>query len=128
KSTGEFSVGIGFSTADGPLADIGIHERNLLGRGQDLRVDTLVAFRTDQLDISFTEPYFLGRNLAAGIDLFAINRDNTNFAGFSQFSLGTTLRAGYQITEPLRQTLTYTLRQDRIYNVSPEASTFIQQQ
>ena len=128
KSTGEFSVGVGFSTADGPLADIGVHERNLLGRGQDLRLDTVVAFRTDQVDLSFTDPYFLERNLAAGFDVFAIRRDNTSFAGFSQFTMGTTLRAGYQITEPLRQTLTYTLRQDRIYDVDPAASIYIQQQ
>jgi outer membrane protein insertion porin family len=128
KSTGEFSVGVGFSTSDGPLADIGVHERNLLGRGQDLRLDTVVALRTEQLDLSFTEPYFLGRNLAAGFDLFAVNRDNTDIAGFSQFTVGGTLRTGYQITEQLRQTLTYTLRQDRIYNVNSTASVFIQQQ
>ncbi|MGH7090696.1 MAG: outer membrane protein assembly factor BamA, partial [Stellaceae bacterium] len=125
KSTGEFSVGLGFSTTDGPLADIGIHERNLLGRGQDLRLNTVVAFRDDQLDLSFTEPYFMGRNVAAGFDLFADNRDNTDIAGFSQFTVGGTLRLGYQITEPLRQTLTYTLRQDRIYNVQSTASVFI---
>ena len=128
KSTGEFSVGIGFSTTDGPLADIGIHERNLLGRGQDLRLDTVVALRDEQIDLSFTEPYFLDRRIAAGFDVFADNRDNTSFAGFSQFTVGTTLRAGYQITEPLRQTLTYTLRQDRIYNISSITSPFIAQQ
>ncbi|HXQ54070.1 MAG TPA: outer membrane protein assembly factor BamA [Stellaceae bacterium] len=125
KSTGEFSVGVGYSTSDGPLADIGIHERNLLGRGQDLRLDTVVALRNDQVDLSFTEPYFLGRRIAAGFDIFADNRDNTQIAGFSQFTVGGTLRAGYQITEPLRQTLTYTLRQDRIYNIQSTASTFI---
>ena len=128
KSTGEFSVGIGFSTSDGPLADIGIHERNLLGRGQDLRLDTVVALRDDQVDLSFTEPYFLGRKLAAGFDIFVDNRDNTNFAGFSQFTVGTTLRMGYQITEPLRQTLTYTLRQDRIYNIVAGSSIYIANQ
>jgi outer membrane protein insertion porin family len=128
KSTGEFSVGIGYSTADGPLADIGIHERNLLGEGLDLRLDTVVALLDDQINLSFTNPYFLGRNLAVGFDIFADDRDDTAISGFSQFSVGTTLRAGYQITEPLRQTLTYTLRQDRIYNIQPNVSVFIAQQ
>jgi outer membrane protein insertion porin family len=36
KSTGELSFGVGFSSLDGPLANVGIRERNLLGRGQDL--------------------------------------------------------------------------------------------
>jgi outer membrane protein insertion porin family len=128
QSTGEFSVGVGFSTTDGPLADISIRERNLLGRGQDLRIGTLVAQRTQQVDLSFTEPYFLDRNLSAGFDLFALTRNNQTFAGFDQFSVGGSLRAGYQITEPLRQTLKYTLRQDRIFNVADTASRFIRDQ
>jgi outer membrane protein insertion porin family len=128
QSTGEFSVGVGFSTAEGLLADVAIRERNLLGRGQDLRVEAIVAELVDQIDLSFTEPYFLERNLSAGFDLFLINRNNQYFAGFDQFTVGGTLRAGYQITESLRQTLSYTIRQDRIYDVSNFASAFIQGQ
>ncbi len=55
-------------------------------------------------------------------------RQSPTFAGFSQFTVGTTLRMGYQITEPLRQTLKYTLRQDRIYNIQSTASTLIADQ
>ncbi len=33
KSTGELSFGAGFSTADGPLGNVGVRERNLLGKG-----------------------------------------------------------------------------------------------
>ena len=68
QSTGELSLGIGFSTTDGPLADINIRERNFLGRGQDLRIGTVVSLRSQQVDLSFTEPYFLDRNIAAGFD------------------------------------------------------------
>jgi outer membrane protein insertion porin family len=137
ESTGDFTFGVGFSTTDGPLVDAGVHERNLLGEGLDLRIDTLASFRTQQGNISFTNPYFLGRNVAAGFDIFAIQRDNQDFAGFNQFTVGGDLRAGYQIVGPLRQTLKYTLREDRIYNVctdttgtlcSPVASLFVQQQ
>ena len=61
QSTGELSLGVGFSTTDGPLADITIRERNFLGRGQDLRIGTVVSLRSQQVDLSFTEPYFLDR-------------------------------------------------------------------
>jgi len=139
ESTGDFTFGVGFSTTDGPLVDAGIHERNLLGEGLDLRVDTLASFRTQQGNISFTNPYFLDRNVAAGFDIFAIQRDNQDFAGFNQFTVGGDLRAGYQIFGPLRQTLKYTLREDRIYNVctttgaagglcSPPASIYVADQ
>jgi len=128
QSTGEFSVGAGFSTSEGVLGDISIRERNLLGRGQDLRIGTVVAQRQQQVDLSFTEPYFLERNLAAGVDLFEINQDNQLIGQFNQFTVGGSLRMGYQITEALRQTLKYTLRQDTINNVQPTASRFIQEE
>lgn len=128
KSTGDFSVGIGYSTSDGPLANIGVHERNLLGRGQDLRLDTTVAFRTQQVDLSYTDPYFLDRNVAAGFDIFAQQQDNTTYSGYEQVSYGGSLRAGYQFAEPLRQTLTYTLRQDTIKDIVAGSSEFILQQ
>jgi outer membrane protein insertion porin family len=125
QSTGEFQVGVGYSTSDGPLANIGIHERNLLGRGQDLRIDTTIAFRTRQVDLSFTEPYFLNRELAAGFDIFALQRDFTDFAGYIETSYGASVRAGYQFNEGLRQTLSYTLRSDTVSNIVPGASPFI---
>jgi len=128
QSTGEFQIGIGYSTTDGPLANIGIHERNLLGRGQDLRIDTTVAFRTQQVDLSYTEPYFLNRNVAAGVDVFALQRDDTSISGYNQASYGGSLRAGYQFTENLRQTVSYTLREDQIKDIVSNASIFIQQQ
>jgi outer membrane protein insertion porin family len=128
QSTGEFSVGVGFSTTDGPLADISIRERNLLGRGQDLRLGFTIAQRVQQLDFSFTEPYFLGRNMAAGIDLFELTRNQQTESQFDQSAIGGSLRVGYQITDTLRQTFKYTLRKDRIYNVASTASVFIKEE
>jgi outer membrane protein insertion porin family len=134
QSTGELSLGIGFSTSDGPLADISVRERNFLGRGQDLRIGTVLSLRSQQVDLSFTEPYFLDRNIAAGIDLFEVKTSPTTnfFSGVSpvyqQFSYGGALRAGYQISENLRQTFKYTGRSDDITNVQSNASLFIQLQ
>jgi outer membrane protein insertion porin family len=125
QSTGEFQVGVGYSTSDGPLANIGIHERNLLGKGQDLRIDTTIAYRTRQVDLSFTEPYFLNRDLAAGFDLFALQRDFTQFAGYIETSYGGSVRTGYQFNEALRQTVSYTLRSDTVSNIVAGASPFI---
>ncbi len=131
QSTGELSLGIGFSTTDGPLADVNIRERNFLGRGQDLRLGTVVSLRSQQVDLSFTEPYFLDRNIAAGFDLFEIKTSPTQnfFSGvtppYQQFSYGGALRTGYQISENLRQTFKYTARSDDITNLQPNTSLFI---
>ena len=134
QSTGELSLGLGFSTSDGPLADVSIRERNFLGRGQDLRIGTVVSFRSQQVDLSFTEPYFLDKNIAAGIDVFEVKTSPTAnfFTGvtpvYQQFSYGGALRTGYQITDSLRQTWKYTGRSDDITNIQSNASLFIQLQ
>ncbi|MBZ0216777.1 MAG: outer membrane protein assembly factor BamA, partial [Fimbriimonadaceae bacterium] len=59
KSTGNFSIGAGYSTDDGILGDISITERNLLGRGQYVRVALSLSGKRTDFDISFTEPYFM---------------------------------------------------------------------
>lgn len=128
QSTGELSVGFGFSTTEGPLADITIRERNLLGRGQDLRLGFVISGRSKQIDLSFTEPYFLDRNIAAGFDLFAVDRNNQFQSSYDQFSVGGALRMGYQLTDSLRQTLRYTLRMDDIHNVADNASVYVKEQ
>ena len=107
KSTGEVSFGAGFSTQDGPIGDASIRERNLLGKGQDLRLGLRVSGRTQTLDLSFTEPYFLNRRLAAGFDIFKTEQDNTDESSFELNSIGLKLRSGYAITEHLRQSWTY---------------------
>ena len=95
RSTGELSFGAGFSTSDGPLGDIRLSERNLLGRGQSVRAEFTISARTQQLDFSFTEPYFLDRDLAAGFDLFRRTTDFQSEGSFDQKSIGGTLRASY---------------------------------
>jgi outer membrane protein insertion porin family len=125
QSTGELSLGGGFSTTDGPIGNTSISEHNLLGRGQDLRVGLTLSGRAQQVDLSYTEPYFLGHNIAAGVDLYQIDQKNQLNATYDQFTLGMALRAGYQVSEYLRNTWRYTLRTDSIDNVQSGASLFI---
>ena len=105
KSTGELSVGAGFSTADGPLADLRLRERNLLGKGQDLLLATTIAGERTEVDLAFTEPYFLNRDVAAGFDLFHVTRDLQDESSFDQKRTGGALRVSYPWSEKWRQTL-----------------------
>jgi len=128
RSTGEISFGAGFSSTSGVLGDASIRERNLLGRGQDLSLSLQVGERQQQVDLSFTEPYFLGKNLAAGFDVFSTSSDLQTESSFDRDSLGFALRSGYRITEPLSQTWRYTLREDKITDIASDASLAIQEQ
>ncbi|QQG35339.1 MAG: outer membrane protein assembly factor BamA [Micavibrio aeruginosavorus] len=128
KSTGELSVGAGFSTADGPLADFRIRERNFLGKGQDVTLAATVAGERTEFDFSFTEPYFLDRDLSAGIDLFHITRDLQDESSYDQRRTGGALRVGYPLSEHWRQSLRYGYEMNDINNVDTDASRFIRDQ
>jgi outer membrane protein insertion porin family len=128
QSTGEISIGAGFSTADGPLADLRIRERNFLGKGQDLLFSTTLAGERTEFEASFTEPYFLDRDLSAGADIFHITRDLQDESSYDQRRSGGSLRMGYPLSEKWRQTLRYTFEQNRISDIDNNASRFIRDQ
>lgn len=128
KSTGELSVGAGFSTADGPLADFRIRERNLLGKGQDLLLATTIAGERTEFDLGFTEPYFLNRDVAAGFDLFHVTRDLQDESSFDQRRTGGAVRISYPWSEKWRQTLRFRAERNEITDVQANASRFIRDQ
>jgi outer membrane protein insertion porin family len=127
QSTGELTFGLGFSTAEGPLGQIGLRERNLLGRGQDLRFDVSLSGRRSQVNLAFTDPYFRDMPLAAGFDAYRIETDRDE-SSFDEERIGIGLRAGYELTEYVRQAWRYTLEHSDVFDVSPNASQVVQQQ
>ena len=128
KSTGEVMVGAGYSSTDGPLGDFSISQHNFLGQGQDARIGASVSGRTDQIDTSFTEPYFLDRDLSAGTDLYASQTNNQDLSSYDVNSAGATFRLGYPLSDEVRQKLNYSFHADQILNVSSLASLYIQDQ
>ncbi len=128
KSTGELSIGAGFSSSDGPLADLRIRERNLLGKGQDLLLSTTIAGERTEFNASFTEPYFLDRDLMAGIDIFHVTRDLQDESSYDQQRSGGSLRMGYPLSENWRQTIRLRAETNKITEVDDDASRFIRDQ
>ena len=51
-----------------------------MGKGQYVRLGFSGSLERAQVDFSFTEPYFLDRNLAAGFDLFHKEVDLTDMS------------------------------------------------
>ncbi len=123
QSTGELSVGAGFSSQSGPLVDLRISERNLLGKGQDLRASITIAAENQNFDVGFTKPYFLDKELSFGVDGF--HTASSNVSEFESISTGGRLRLGYVLAENLRQSVRYTYRRDEVTDVDVNASKFI---
>lgn len=125
KSTGELSFGAGFSTADGPLGNVGLRERNLLGKGYDLRAQFNISGRRSTIDVSFTDPYFLDKELSAGFDVFHRRFDRRE-SSFKEQNTGLGLRVGYDLAEYTRHTLNYQISYDEVNDVDDDASNVIQ--
>lgn len=128
QSTGEFSVGAGFSSSVGALAEVSVRERNLLGRGQNLVLSAAVSQEDARYNISFTEPYFLDKEMSGGVDLFRTETDRQDASSFDLTRTGAGLRIGYGITDDLRQTLRYKFSVEDLNRVNNNASRFIRQQ
>ena len=125
QSTGELSLNVGFSSVENFIVGFGISERNLLGKGQTLRANFSISSRRTQVDLGFTEPYFMDRPIAAGIDLFAREADFKRESSFLQTTYGGSLRAAFAITEYWTMGTRYTLRQDKIEGVANSTNRYL---
>ena len=113
KSTGELTFGAGFSSDAGILGSTGIREKNLLGRGQSLSLNLQVSGLAQFVEASFTEPYFLNRDVSAGFDIFNSVRE-FNESSFEREVLGFGFRFGYPLAEYLSQQVRYGLKDEQI--------------
>ncbi|MGE3865419.1 MAG: outer membrane protein assembly factor BamA [Hyphomonadaceae bacterium] len=112
EPTGELAFAAGYSSSESFLFDVSVTERNLRGRGQYLRLRASTSSYRQQVDLRFTEPRFLGRNLAAGFDIFSLRTDFIQESSFENQATGASLRASFPITTNTSLGLTYTVRQD----------------
>jgi outer membrane protein insertion porin family len=109
KSTGQFSIGGGYSTTEGVIAEVGVQETNLLGKGLYSRLKGSTGQYSKGVEFNYTDPNFLNKHLAGGFDLYSKNNDNSRFAYYSNTKTGGTLRLGVPLTEEFTLTGRYSL-------------------
>ncbi|MEL7129411.1 MAG: outer membrane protein assembly factor BamA, partial [Pseudomonadota bacterium] len=114
QPTGELSLAAGFSSVDAFLIDISVSERNLLGRGQTAIARVSASNRQQVVDLRYQEPQFLGRNLAAGVSVFATRTDFSDVSSFESESFGAGFNFGFPVTRRSQLSLRYRISQDTI--------------
>jgi outer membrane protein insertion porin family len=78
KNTGNFTLGAGFSSIDELVGFAEVYQGNFdlfnpptfRGGGQKFRLDVQLGTVRQDYSVSFIEPWFLGRKLALGVDLY----------------------------------------------------------
>ena len=114
QPTGELSFAAGFSSVDSYLFDLSASQRNLRGRGQSVVARVSTSSRQQVVDLRFTEPRFLDRNLSAGVDVFATKQDFKDYGSYTAETIGAGLRIGFPLTERMQLGLSYKLQSDDV--------------
>ncbi len=114
QPTGSISLSGGYSTTQGIMAELAYTETNFLGRGQYVRLSVSDGQYSQGWKASFTEPYFLGQRLAAGIDVYHQVNLKNQYALYENWTTGGTLRLGLPITDELTFQPNYSLYESKI--------------
>ena len=108
QSTGELSVGGGYSTSSGFTAELSITERNFLGTGRRVTVGGGLGERSTSFRAGFTEPYFMDRRVAASFDFFVQDNENFDDFGYADRRVGGSVFFGTELNEDLSLVFGYT--------------------
>jgi outer membrane protein insertion porin family len=117
KSTGSINFSIGYSTTDYVVGSISLQERNFLGKGYDVKVDTSASWTRQNVTFSFTDPYFLDLPISAGFDVFATNLNNEDESSYESEQAGFALRSGFRLDQYSSLGMKYGLTWRNINNV-----------
>nr|WP_244644650.1 outer membrane protein assembly factor BamA [Azorhizobium oxalatiphilum] len=109
QPTGEFSVSGGYSTSDGFIGSVSLGEKNFLGRGQYVSISGTLGQYSQGAQFSFTEPYFMGYRLAAGLDLYWKETSSNSYTSYDSETIGGGIRFGLPITDEVTLALRYNL-------------------
>ncbi len=122
KSTGQFSIGAGYSSVDSFMIMGEISENNFLGRGDRLSFSANLSGNSNRYNLSYTNPHLRDSPLSWGVDIFNWFRE---FDDYDKDSRGGALRFGYPIFEKWRGYGSYSYTNTELSNVSPFASQII---
>jgi outer membrane protein insertion porin family len=123
KSTGELSLSAGYSSLERFIVSASITQRNFRGKGQELRTSVNYSAYSKSVEVGFTEPYFMDKNIAIGGDIYRRDLNSFQFLGngtnnrnttYEQSTTGFQLRAGVPITEYMSLALRYSLNFDDV--------------
>lgn len=119
QPTGELSGGVGYSTINGPVVDMGVTENNFMGRGQVVQIKGSIAKYQRQALFSFTEPFLFNRELSGGFDISYTQYKYSKLGGYGydRDSFMMAGRLGWRLTDHWTQTMRLSATFDQNYDI-----------
>jgi outer membrane protein insertion porin family len=128
KGTGSFSIGAGFSSDESIVGTVEVRQGNFdlfnpptfTGAGQKLQLRLSIGTLLQDYDLNFIEPWFLGKRLSLGVDLFhRVNYYSALHSDYDTTSDGGTLSLTKALgLKSLRGTISYTM-EDVHFAITP---------
>jgi outer membrane protein insertion porin family len=114
QSTGEFNIAGGYSTTDGLLVEVKLGDSNFLGSGTALKSSMSYGQYARGVDLSASEPYFLGSRVSAGIELYGRQSVSSPYQSYGSDIYGATIQFGTPLTEQIGVQYRYSLNNQNV--------------
>ncbi len=124
KSTGQFSIGAGYSSVDSVILMGEISENNFLGMGHRLSLSANIGGRSSRFNLSWTNPRIYDSNVSTGVDLFNWTRE---YDDYTKDSKGGAVRFGHPIWGRWRMFESYSYTDTELTDVEDDASFIIRE-
>ncbi|MDD3293948.1 MAG: outer membrane protein assembly factor BamA [Geobacteraceae bacterium] len=115
KSTGQFSVGAGYSSSDGVIGQGSIQQNNFLGLGLKGTLAAALGGKTQLYNIGLSDPYFLDSNWTLGFDIYRSERE---YEDYTRRVTGGDIKAGYKISDRLSTFWMYKYEVKSLFDLS----------
>lgn len=113
KSTGTFSIGMGYNSGEGIVFTGGVSQANLFGTGNSLSTTLNTSKINRNVSVSYTNPYFTDEGVSRGFDVYDRNTNaiNTALSPYTSATRGGGVRFGVPIGED--ESMTYGLSAEK---------------
>ncbi len=126
KNTGMFMIGAGYSAVDQAVIMAQVVQQNFLGYGQVLSLKASLGSKTNNYELSFTEPWLFDLPLWCKADIWKYKKE---YDSYTLDTKGAGLTLGYPIWNRINGYVGYKLSVDNIQDVNQDtASQYIKDQ
>jgi outer membrane protein insertion porin family len=122
KSTGQFTIGAGYSSVDDLILMGQIAENNFLGRGDTVALSADIGGSSNKYNLQYKNPRFRDSQLSWGIDIFDMERE---YNDYTKDSRGGVLSFGYPVWEEWRGFGSYAYTDTNLSDIADDASFII---
>ncbi len=122
QPTGTFSVGAGYSSADGPVFQGSVSQDNFMGYGVNVSIGGTFGGSSTTYTLSVSDPHFLDTDWFLGGEIY---KSEYEYSDYDDYRTGGAIKGGHPLSENVKFYLTYRFEQKEISDVDDDASATV---